>query len=167
MTPNRALKARKGQIHPVVNHLTFLTIPTTLGTSVVILETMIQTPRMMVMEIQITFRVLPLPPILLTCSLNFLIRLADPPMLNQKLGSANQRFTMARIKQSCAHSFCNAILTSMTAPALFVLDPPRFSMLFPIYPARHSSILNPPSSARLLPSLFGLEIGPRLRTSFK
>ena len=151
----------------MVNHPTFPAIPTTLGTSVVILETTIQTPQTTVIEIQITSRVLPLPPILLTHLLNFLIHLADPPMLNQKLGSANQKFTTARIKQSCAHSFCNAILTSVTAPALFVLDPPRFSMLFPIYPALHFNILNLPSSARLLPSLFGLEIGPCLRTSFK
>ena len=165
-TLNRAVKAKGELNHPVVSHPTYLRTATTLGTSVEILEMTTLIPRMME-----TTRIIPRVPLPFlvpqTHLLNFLPCLLDPPQPSPRLGYASPKFMTAWIKQSCAHFSCNAILTSVTAPALSALVLQRSSMPYPTYLAPRFSILSLPSSARSRPSLSGFRIGMPSRASFR
>ena len=102
-----------------------------------------------------------------TCSLNFLPHSLDPPQPSPRLGYASLKFMMAWIKPSYAHFSCNAILTSVTTPALSTLVLQRSSMPFPTCLAPRSNILSLPSSTRSRPSPSGFRIGMPSRESFR
>ena len=72
---------------------------------------------------------------------------------------ATPRFTMAVTKRSYAPSSYNACLTSKTAPKLSLQVQQKFNMPSLTSPVLHSNALNQRSSAKLLLSLYGLQIG--------
>ena len=81
--------------------------------------------------------------------------------------SVTLRFTMAATKQSYTPSSYNVCLTSETAPRLLLQAWQKFNMPSLTSLVLRSNTLNQRSSAKLLLSLYGLQIGTASATNSK
>ena len=91
-------------------------------------------------------------------SKSFYLPSTNPVLNPPEPRSATPRFTMAATKRSYAPSSYNACLTSETAPKLSLQAQQKFNMPSLTSPVLHSNTSNQRSLAKLLPSLYGLQL---------
>ena len=100
-------------------------------------------------------------------SRNFYLLSTNPIPNPPKPRSTTPRFTMATTKQSYAPSSYNVYLTSKTTPKPLLQARQKFNMPSLTSLVLRSNTSNQQSLAKLLPSLYGLQIGTASVTNSK